>query len=83
MADELVPDRDPRKDPLPGDAVLVIYTTRGQTRNVIAVRKDRIRWREDTFNFRSRKSSSCSLKTWRYWARNGIVLRRSDEVKHG
>ena len=59
-------DRDPRIDPRVGDIVQV----RHDRRKVIAVLDDGIKWRSPW------DARTCSLKTWRKWARDAVEVER-------
>lgn len=66
----MMPDeRDPRRDPQPGDVVDVEC----EIREIVAIRLDGgVRWKSWW------SGASCKLATWRRWAKRGEVVRRCE-----
>ena len=68
-------DRDPRRDPIPGDE---IQNWKGIQRSVVVP----LCPSEGIVLYRNSRSvwvSNCSLATWRQWAKGAKVLKRGDE----
>jgi hypothetical protein len=65
-------DRDPRRDPIPGDSVQHCVTL--IMRTVTRVKDNDVTYQ----NNRRKDSGFCFISTWRQWAKGAKILKRGD-----